>query len=158
MRPKFQYAIYPPHIFSLRSNKRGPRGRPLASVADSILAGQDGTRALLGRIGNLTAGQRAPASRLTNAFVLPSADPPRRGFRKPAGLRCLTPASGQGTTPPTPHIPALSHPVQSQFIPFVQGPGECAGAPGLFSRFVGAKITPLKFSRTVWASPKRLEI
>ena len=100
LRPKFQCAIYPPHIFSLRSNKRGPRGRPLASVAGSILAKQDGTRALLGRIGNLTAGQRAPASHPTSTFALPSADPPRRGFRGFVKPRFRNRRSGPVRHPP----------------------------------------------------------
>ena len=72
-------------------------------------------------------------------------------FRRPApaGVSRLCeaampkPAPGQGTTPPTPHIPVLSHPVQSQFIPFVQGPGECVGAPGAFF--------PAKWHLLLWA-------
>ena len=87
----------------------------------------------------MTAGQRTPASHSTNILILTIRQSAPAGVSQFCGTVMPKPAPGQGTTPPTPHIPALSHPVQSQFIPFVQGPGECAGAPGLFSRFMGTK-------------------
>ena len=50
----------------------------------------------------MTAGQRAPASHSTNTLVLSSANPPRRGFRKPADLRFLNRLRGRARHPP-PH-------------------------------------------------------
>ena len=51
------------------------------------------------RPADLNAGQRAPASLPTSAFVVPSADLPRRGFRSSAELRFLTPALRAGAAP-----------------------------------------------------------
>ena len=48
---------------------------------------------------DLNAGQNSPANHPASTFVLPSADPPRRGFRGPAEPRCLTPALRAGVAP-----------------------------------------------------------
>ena len=77
------------------------------------------------RPADLNAGQRAPASRLTNTFVLPSAIPPRRGFRKPVGLRFLTPASGQGTTPSATQASPNRPSYPQNFSRFARKPGRC---------------------------------
>ena len=74
---------------------------------------------------DLNAGQNSPANHPASTFVLPSADPPRRGFRSSAELRFLTPAPGQCTTPSATQAAPNRPSYPQNFSRFARKPGRC---------------------------------
>ena len=97
--------------------RRGSFLRPKFQCAIS----SPGFARLLGRIGNLTAGQNSPANHPASTFVLPSANPPRRGFRGSAEPRCLNRLRGWARHPPA-HNPRQIARVRKNFLRKAQKP------------------------------------
>ena len=101
---------------------------------------------------DLNAGQNSPANHPASTFVLPSASPPRRGFRGSAEPRCLTPALGRCGT--LQHSPPHTFPrchVSSSLSSshLFKNPGNVRG-PQALSLASQAQI-PAEFTRTFCA-------
>ena len=113
--------------------ERPRRGSFLRPKFQSAIS-SPGFARLLGRFENLTAGQRSPASRLTNTSVLPSAHPPRRGFRSSAELRFLNRLRGRARHPSA-HNPRKITRVHKNFL-------RCAQKPCFFGDFASGACFP----------------
>ena len=145
--------------------RNSPGGALFCGPSSKALARPFGSRMLW----ELDRGQHFLPKPVCKQFRLRTQQPAPAGVsqactpRAQAGLRFLTPAPGQGTTPPTTAHPTHSRVVTSRLVPvhpiYSRTQGMCGGpGPVLSLRGYNTRRRAAQFSRTVRAKPERLEI